>query len=58
MLKSASDRPVLAKMPFADVSGAIILVLHQLWENAKPPIERHAVVCAPVDVWPRSRHER
>jgi hypothetical protein len=31
--------------------------LHQLWENAKPPNERHAVACASVDVGPRSRHE-
>src|SRR5205807_636307 len=58
LFESASSRPVLAEVPFADVSRPIILVLHQLRENAKPPIERHAVACAPIDVWPRPRHER
>src|SRR5437660_11471654 len=51
LFESASSRPVLAEVPFADVSRPIILVLHQLRENAKPPIERHAVACAPIDVW-------
>src|ERR1051325_1594233 len=58
MLESASDRPVLAKVPFADVSGSIILIVHELRKNAKPPIERHAIPRAAIDVRPRSRHER
>ena len=58
MRESASEGPVLAKVPFADVSGPIILILHELRKNAKPPIERHAVPRAAIDVWPGSRHER
>ena len=58
MRESASDRPVLAKVPFADVSGPIILIMHELRKNAKPRVERHAVVRAAIDVRPSARHER
>src|SRR2546421_12920917 len=45
-------------MPFADVRGAIIPVLHELRENTKPAIKWDAVSCASVRVRPGARHER
>ena len=38
--KSASGWSVFAQMPFAEVASAIIFILHQLRENAEPPIKR------------------
>ena len=57
LLKSASGRSVLAEMPFAQVCGAIILVLHQFRKNEKPLIEWHAIAGAAVDVRPRACHQ-
>ena len=57
LLESAPHRAVLAQVPFADVRGPIVLVLRQLWKNAKPPVKRHAVTCATIGVWPCARHQ-
>src|SRR2546421_1464154 len=42
LLKSAFGRPFFAEVPLSDVSSAVILVGHQLRQNVKPSIERHA----------------
>src|SRR5436305_10293645 len=57
-VEASSNWSFLAQMPFADVRGAIIPILHQLRENTKPAIKWDTVSCASVRMRPGARHER
>ena len=57
-VEPSSNWSFLAQMPFADVRGAILPVLHEFRENTKPAIKWDTVSCASVRVRPGARHER